>query len=213
MENFPPNSKRPRTEPAAPKPEKKIERVTTSEPIRRKKPLGSLFMDTFFTGSAEGVFGYVLQDVILPAAKDTVADAVSQGIERLLFGETNPRRRAPSRRGGSQPINYNRYYSPTSPQRDPREEVRPSLSRRARATHDFDEIILQSRIEAEETLEGLYNLLEKYNMATVADLYELVGISGKFTDEKYGWTDLRGTSVSRTSHGYLLNLPKPEALD
>jgi hypothetical protein len=83
------------------------------------------------------------------------------------------------------------------------------MSRMARSRHDFDEIVLQSRTEAEEVIDRLFDLVSRYDTATVADLYELVGIQGSHTDHKWGWTDLRGADVSRTRDGYLLDLPDP----
>jgi hypothetical protein len=192
--------------------EKKIERVVESEVVRRKKPLGKRFLETFIGGDAKSVAHYVLFDVLLPAAKDTVADAVSQGIERMLFGEV----RSTSRRTGAPPggqrsgyTSYNRF-SANAPSR--REDPR-GPSRQNRATHNFDEIILATRVEATEVIDRLFDLVSQYDSATVADLYELVGISGNYTDEKWGWSDIRGAGVTRVRNGYLLDLPKPEPLD
>jgi hypothetical protein len=86
------------------------------------------------------------------------------------------------------------------------------LSRRARANFDFDEIILPTRVEAEEVIDRMFDLVAKYEMVTVADLYDLVGIQGNYTDEKYGWEDVRGAGVTRVSNGYLLDIPRPEPL-
>lgn len=77
---------------------------------------------------------------------------------------------------------------------------------------DIPEMILGSRREAEDVLDGLSRMIEKYNAATVSDLYELVDISGRFTDQKWGWTDLSKAVVNRVKEGYLLILPKPESL-
>jgi len=87
------------------------------------------------------------------------------------------------------------------------------MSRRGRASHDFDEIILATRVEGEEVIERLFDLVSRYEAATVADLYELVGVSGNYTDDKWGWTDVRGSGVTRVRNGYLLDLPKPEPID
>lgn len=87
------------------------------------------------------------------------------------------------------------------------------MSRRARANFDFDEIILPTRVEADQVLERMFDLLDKYEIVTVADLYDLVGVDSNYTDEKYGWEDLRGADVDRLSRGgYLLDLPRPEPL-
>lgn len=210
---FPPNTRSKRVR--DPKEiEKKVEKVVTGTVARRKKPLGKRFMETFVGGEAKGVGHYVLFEVIIPAVKDVTADAVSQAIERMLFGEA----RSSSRRTGSRPgsssghVSYNRYASSTPWNKDRREEPR-NVSRRARASHDFDEIILATRGEAEEVVDRLFDLIARYEQATVSDLYELVGIVGSFTDEKWGWIDIRGAGVTRVTSGYLLDLPKPEPLD
>ncbi len=59
----------------------------------------------------------------------------------------------------------------------------------------------------------MYDLLSRYNQVTVSEMYDLVGLTGKFTDERYGWTDLRGAEPVRVQGGYILGLPKPEPLD
>lgn len=87
------------------------------------------------------------------------------------------------------------------------------MSSRGRATHDFDEIILPDRGEAQAVIDGMFETLQRYQVVTVADLYALVGISGNFTDNKYGWDDLSGASILRIRGGYLLDLPKAELLD
>lgn len=213
MEEFPSNTRKAKITTGEPEP-KKIEKVTTGEVVTRKVPLGKRLVGTFFGGDAKGVVGHIMAEVLLPAAKDAVADAFSQGIERLLFGEA----RSTSRRTGQRPggtngyVSYNRYSSSTSPTAGRREESR-SVSRRARGAHDFDEIILATRIEAEEVIDRLFDLVARYEQATVSDLYELVGVSGNFTDEKWGWTDVRGAGVTRIRNGYLLDLPRPVQLD
>ena len=216
MENYPGNSNRAtsKTPPnAKPKPkakeEKKVEKVVVGTVTRRKKPLGKRFSETFVTGDAESVFAYVLNDVMIPAAKDMVADAFTQGVERMLFGDSRGRSRvSTSKPTGSGYTSYNRM-SPAAKRPDPRQDI----SRRARATHNFDEIILDTRHEAQEVIDQLFSLVSEYDVATVADLYEMVGQTGDFIDEKWGWVDMRGAGVTRVKGGYLLDLPRPEPID
>lgn len=212
MENYPGNRQQlGRVEPAEEEKKPKIEKVTASRAIQRKTPLGKRFVQTFFSGT-NSVWGYILHDILLPAAKDTITDVVSQGIERMVYGEG----RSTSRRTGTRPsgtsgyVSYNRYSQPTSQ----REQSR-TLTRRARASHDFQDIILATRAEAEAVIDALYDLVNKYDQATVADLYGLVGIPAEFTDENWGWRDISrlGQGPKRVSEGYWLPLSKPEPLD
>lgn len=217
MDDFPSNSRKsrePKPEAKVPEPERRAEKVIEGEVQRRKKPIGRRLSETFFSGDGRGVMSYIMLDVLLPAAKDTIADVVSQGIERMLFGEARSvsRRTGARSSGASGYVSYNRYSSqpPGARREDPRAT---QLSPRARATHDFDEIILATRAEAEEVIDRLFGLVSKYEAATVGDLYDLLGISSKFTDDRWGWTDIRGAGVTRVRNGYLLDLPRPEPLD
>lgn len=203
MEEFPSNSFASR-EPGKQE-EKKIERVTSTDPTRRRKSLRKQFHETFLAGDARSAMQYVIFGVLIPAAKDALAEAGSQGIERLIFGESR-RSRGIARPGGPTGyVSYNRYSMSDKP-------PLPLMSRRARVRHDFDEIVLESRVEAEEVIDRLFDLCSRYGTATVGDLYELTGIQGTHTDQKWGWTDLRGSGVSRVRNGYLLDLPEPEPL-
>lgn len=207
---YPSNSHKVKPKDEAPEP-KKLERVTSGDVVRRKKPLGKKIASMFAGDSAKDTWAYILFDVIVPSAKDMIVDTVTQGIERRMYGDVRNRNRS-SRRpaGNSGYVSYNRYSKP--PFKSEREEQR-SISRRGRSSHDFDEIILATRVEAEEVIERLFDLVSKYETATVEDLYELVGVTGSYTDASWGWTDLRGAGVSQIRGGYLLDLPKPEPLD
>ena len=52
-------------------------------------------------------------------------------------------------------------------------------------------------------------LIETYGMVSVADLYDLVGITCNYTDNKYGWTSVRNAEPVRTRDGYVLKLSRP----
>lgn len=214
MEQFPSNSqqRKPLGARAEPKEREKVERVVTSGIVQRKRPLGKRFADTFFGGDARGTILYVAEDILVPAAKDMIADAFTRGFERFIFGDSRAGSRRPGRGATSGYVAYNRMGAGRTPGRD-REEPR-DLSRRARSNHEFDEIILQTRAEAELVLEKLDDLIEQYEVATVADLYELVGATPQFTDGKWGWDDMRDAGVDRVrSGGYLLRLPKTKPVD
>lgn len=188
--------------------EKKVEKVISGEAVKRQKPLGRKVAETFAGDDVQTVGNYILFDVVLPAAKAMISDAASQGVERLLFGDS-VRRPGTSAGRGAGHTSYNRMYQPGTARSTGNREI----SKRARANHEFDEVILGTRGEAEEVLERLSDLVDEYDSATVSDLYDLVGITGSFTDDKWGWTDLRTAGVSRVREGYLLSLPRTQPLD
>ena len=190
--------------------DKNITRVTSGEVVRKKKSLRKRFSESFIAGDFKSTIRYVVLDQLLPAAQDMVIEAVASGFEKLIRGESR------RYRGGATPppsgpyghVNYTRYAAPSRLSSSQR-----ALSRQERARHDFDGIILESRAEAEEVIDQLFDVVSRYDTATVADLYELVGLASSHTDHKWGWTDIRGAGVSRSRDGYLLDLPDPISLD
>lgn len=216
MDDYPGNGREMPVQKPKPKAQEEpaVESVVTGKVITRKKPLHKRFLETFAGGDARGASEYVIMEVLIPAAKDAIADAVSQGIEKIIFGEVKSSRRG-SRYGGSSygssQNSYTRYSSPTKANTYGRPE--PRLSYRARASHDFKEIVLATRIEAEGVLQGLDEMIERYGTASVTNLYNLVGVTGDYTDNKWGWKDSHGFDIQRVREGYLLDLPKPEPID
>lgn len=177
--------------------------VIQSQPVTRKKSLGKKFTETFLGDEVQNVRQYVIFDVLLPAAKATLSDMVSQGLEMLLFGEGSRRGSNTRRDGGRSYVSYSNYY---------KSDRQPNKVNR-RAAHNFDDIILETRGEAEEVLDNLVDLTVDYGYATVADLYDLVGISHNYTDRKWGWDNLNGATAKRVRDGYLLVLPKAKVIE
>lgn len=209
---FPGNSK------STPQPEadsKKLDSVVTNEVISKKKSLGRRFRDIFIGGDSSSVLEYVFMDVVVPQVKDMFAEAVTQGFERMIFGET----RTSTRRHGSRPMtppaptNYTRYSARgNNPIGRSGREDRGGPNAHVRS-HDINDIILATRVEAETVLDRMYDLMREYDVVSVSDLYSLIGWSSSHVDQKWGWLDLKGSRADRVSDGYILNIPRPEPLD
>lgn len=212
MEEFPSNAKHPvMNEPKAAV-EKNVEKVVTGTVVRAKKPLSKRFTEVFVGGDAKSAWASVLMDVLVPALKDMASDAVTQGFERMIYGDAAPRSRRPStsRFGTGSYTSYNRYSTgPRTQGPTPRPDEPRARNANPRGMREFDDIILETRAEAEQVLDRMYDLIDTYSMVSVSELYELVGITGAFTDEKWGWEDIRGTKIVRTRNGWLVDLPRP----
>lgn len=171
----------------------------------KKKSDVKKFANTLVAEDITSVKDYIIMDVLLPAAKKAISDIVTNGIDMLLYGET----RSKNKDRNTSRVSYTKYY-------DDRDRGVSSSSRstsRGRYGYDYDDIILDTRKEAEEVLDRMDDLIDNYGMVSVADLYDLVGITGKYTDNKYGWTNLRNADVQRIRDGYLLKLPKALPFD
>lgn len=207
--DYPGNNQTSRKEP---KKKEKQQQITTGKVIQKKKSLGKKFTETFLGDDIESVSTYIIHDVIIPAAKNMMSDTVSNGIEMLLFGQVRGSRTARDRNQSY--VSYNSPYKKSNNGavnvRNERERQYPNKNR---SRHNFDDILLETRGEAEEVLSHLVDLTEDYGMASVGDLYDLVGITSNFTDDKYGWENLSTATVERIRDGYLIHLPRTMVLD
>lgn len=182
--------------------QKKDIKPVVSTPVKpKKKSAFEKFAGNFISEDAPKVSDYIFKDILIPAGKKLVSDVVTNGIDMILYGSSGTRRPtgAPATR-----YSYASYYD-----RNDRQPARIS----AKPKYNYDEIVLQNRGEAEVVLNELNNVIKKYGQATVADLYDLVGMTGNFTDNDYGWTDLRYAEIVRDRDGYWLKMPKPMPID
>ena len=136
-------------------------------------------------------------DVLVPAIKKSISDIVTNGLDMMLYGE-NGRRKSSS---NASYVSY-RSYS------DRNDDKKYSDISRTRTGYSYDDIVLESRGEAEEVLTRMDELIATYGMVSVADLYDLVGKTCHYTDNKYGWTNIRNAEPIRVRDGYMLKLPK-----
>lgn len=184
-----------------PEKKKKVEKIVKGKVKTKKKSEMSKFKDVFISEDAKDVKSYIFMDVLVPAAKKAISDIVRDGIDMILYGKTS-NRRGDRYSSGSSYVSYRSYSD-----RDRRDD-RSYRSSTRRAGYDYDDIVLEDRQEAEEVLERMDELLETYDIVSVADLYDLVGKTCNYTDNKYGWTNLRNAEPVRVRDGWLLKLPK-----
>ena len=177
-------------------PEKKMGKVVTGTAKTRKKSEAKKLANTFLPDDVTSVKSYILMDVIVTGIKNAIADVVSI----MLFGEAG---RIGGKKGNGSKVSYQRYYD------DRRDDRRDYARPRAAGGYDFDDIVFESRGDADLVLDQLEAAINQFGLASVADLYDLAGItSPRYTDNKYGWTDIRSARVVRIRDGYILQLPK-----
>lgn len=199
MEDYKPNSHRFKEEQKESAEKKKVEKVVNSKVKVKKKSEISKFADVFISEDASNVKSYIFMDVLVPAIKKAISDIVTDGIDMILYGETG-RNKKRSGNNNSTYVSYNRY----SDRRDERRET----SYRAATRYDFADVTFDTKRDAEDVLERMEELLDTYGMVTVGDFNDLIGITGEFTDQRYGWTSLRTTDIIRVRDGYKLKLPR-----
>lgn len=189
-----------------------IDKVVTGEVIEKQKGPGRKFKDLFFGGDAQHAAKFVAADVLLPALRNLVVDMVTKGAERLIYGENNVGRRPPN-------FNYSSRYQVSGPRQDNRvidliggQRQFPPSPRGRQNRHDMNDIIVSTREEADLVIERLGDVLSQYDVVSLSDLYELLGLETSHIDSKWGWTNLTGAQVRQIRQGYLLELPPLEEI-
>lgn len=185
---------------------KKVDKVVSGSVKTKKKSSLSKFADTFIEEDKDTVVGYLLSEVLIPSFKKMVSDTIKTGIDKMLYGDAEvSRSNSPASK-----ISYSKYYNDKSSY-SRSSSTAPVTNRRD--TYEYNNIVLETRGDAEAVLMGMDDIISKYEIVSVADLYDLVGIAGSYTDYKYGWTDIRSARIERVRDGYVIRMPKALPLD
>lgn len=200
-EEYTPNSHKYREQqaqqtPAAP--EKRTEKVVSGTVTRKQQSGLSKAGKLLMPGDAGGLKNYILMDVLVPSIKRAISDIVCNGINMLLGEPARSKDRSPGGR-----VSYRQYY-------EDRRDDRPKP--RTHAVYDYDDLVFDNRGDAEEVLFRMEELVDRFQTVSVADLFDMAGVTCEYTANKYGWTDLHGAYVDRVRDGYVIRLPKAMSL-
>lgn len=171
----------------------KNEKKQVSKIVKGKVKKRTSIFSSVIADDVTSIGSYIVNDVIVPTVKRAIVDAVSDGVSMLFLGEKTSSKK---RTGSGDYISY-RDYSRSS---------RDGYERHSRPS--YDDIVFERKSDAEEVLSTLDDIIEEYGVASVNDLYELVGERTEYTKNKYGWTSLRGADIISCRGGYRLKLPK-----
>lgn len=184
--------------------ERKVERVVNGK-VKTRDNKGRKFADIFISEDAANVKSYIFMDVLVPAIKKAVSDIVTDGIDMILYGGSG-RGRSDRSRSGSK-VSYRSYYD------DRRSDRRDSDSYGTRNRFDYDDIVYETRGEAEAVRRQMLDMIDRYGFVTVGDMYDMAGLTAPYTSNNYGWVNLRTAEAVRVRDGYILKLPKASPID
>jgi len=196
---------------------KKLDPLVDVAPKKRKRGLvGRLVTGVLGPEGLPGIGAYVSEEIIIPAIKNIIVDAVTSGINMVMYpdGKRNPYV------GGGRNYNRTNVYSPrpitnytsryTSHNPDP---VRPDRVVKG-PRHMVEEYIIEDRAVAANVLTTITEHADMYGSVSVADYYDLIDVPSVYTDNNYGWTfeSLSRAVIRPVRGGYVINLPQPEVL-
>lgn len=199
-----------------------LEKVGTSEAVLKEKTFMEKLTDAFIAEKPEAVKKYLIEERIVPEIKDFLLEILFDGLSMLV---------GTKRKSSSKPdysaisTSGSRYKYASSSNYYANHKPVPNDPGPKNTSEDPCEIIFKigpdesyndAKNTAKEVLSNLRDAAIEYDHASVADLYELSGITPKsFTDNNYGWTPalLQYATIKRVREGYALELPKPIPID
>ena len=195
MDDYKPNSYKYKEQQKALTSDKKIEKVVKGTVKTRKRNGVTKLKDVFVNEDAKNVKSYIFSDVLVPAIKKLLYDIVNDGASMLLFGNTSAGRKKTI---GSN-VSYRQFYDTKV------EDRRPVSSSR----FDYEDLIFESRGEAEAALSKMDEVIDVYGTVSVADLYDMCDLTAPYTSNRYGWSNIQTAEVARLRDGgYVLKLPR-----
>lgn len=197
---------------------KSLDKVITNQPKKVKKGLVSrLVGGVLGPDGLPGIGAYVSEEIIVPAIKNIIVDAVTSGVNMIMYGESKGGG-APRNYGG-QPrytghgashrptVNYTSRY--TNQQPAPSERLIPREIRQG-----VEEYIIEERSDAAHVLTTLTEQADMYGSVSIADYYDLIGIPSVYTDNNYGWVleSISHSSIRPVRGGHVIKFPAPEVI-
>lgn len=184
-------------------PEKK---VIAKAKVQKKSAIKEA-LRTFFAQDLPEIAEHLVIDVAIPAAKNAITDMVTLGIQQLLYGEVDPRRRLSSGytsySSSSRSDRGRAYYeSRRTERREPR-QPKPT---------NVEDLVFDTRGDAVDVIEYVAESIEQYGQVSVADLMSSVGIQPRYTDERWGWTTIDAFEIRQIREGWLVSADRPEPL-
>lgn len=167
---------------------------------KKSKSFIQKLIETIIPSDVTSIKDYLILDVFIPTVKRSIVDAVNLAV----FGEVSGRNA--SSRVPAQKVSWRTDYHGMS------QSPRTTESKRY-ATYDYDTIIFETKGAAEAVLSELDDVMERYRVVSVLDLYDAAGLDCDHTANDWGWYDIRTAEAVRTFDGdYVIKMPKARPL-
>lgn len=175
---------------------KEIKRVSGATKIKSNP--GRVLKSSLINSDVDDIKQYVIFDVLLPALKKTLWEIISNGSHMMIFGSKSSGSSSGAKQESNR-VSYRSYYDTKS--------YEPSRVS-ARQNYAYNDIVFDTKYSAEECLEQMCDIIENYDVVSIAELYEIAGLDSVPTDHNYGWQNLAQARIDRDRDGWIIKFPK-----
>lgn len=166
------------------------------------------FGKRFFSEDAKTVGSHVAESVIIPTLQKLLSDAVKGAIDWIIYGSKGSRQQT-----GVGTISYGSYYNRSGLVNTSPTYTNPMVSNAKPTLYAVNEYVIPDMGMAEEVLIRMKEAIATFGMVSVADFYDLVNQRANYTDQKWGWVDLRNADIIRVDNGYCIRFPKAQPIE
>lgn len=200
---------------STPQPLKK--KMVSGTVVKQKKSLGTRLASLLFDKEdVDSIGKLLLNEVVVPAVKNTLYEAITTGVSTALFGQSGaPVSRNTYNRTSSmgRTNQYHQSYNRTNNYK--RESVVDTSYRYDRGGDGrsyVPDYVFANRHEALAVLDQMRDDISMYGSVSVLSYYDYIGMESRHTDNHYGWTDLTRSGIKPTRNGFVMSLPPVETL-
>ena len=188
-------------------PKEKTQRAVATAKLK-EKTFGQKVKDAFISDEVHDVKSYIVFDVIIPAVKETIRSLIVNTVDMSLFGKVRSSSKT-EQRGGSTYIAYERAYG--NSQNVPKQS---KVSGAPLRVNELERVTFRDKNDAIEVLSYLFDNIEEYHVASVADFLGAADLGISPIHHKWGWYDLSGASIEENPEDgtYWIKLPRPVAI-
>lgn len=172
-------------------------KAVVSGRVKKKRNVVERVADKFISDNVGNIRGYLLDDVIVPGITNTIRNIITSFANMIFKAPPTP-----TKLGGLSKISYRDSYGMNAMTR----AANTPMTILEQST--FDDIILDSREDADILLATLQDIIARQRYVTVFDMYSQARIKCPYTYQSYGWTDISTARVLATREGFLLKMPK-----
>lgn len=174
---------------------------------KKELSFGEKLKRSFVKEDMKEVRDYIIFDVLIPSAKQSLLDMIIGAVSQTLGIPTSRSRRSNGYSGtsiadtGERP--FRNYASSRQTSGRSRDRIRYD---RFRVT----DIVFEYKEDAMSLLEQMMDICDQYGWFSVFDFYDKAGITegNDYTNRNYGWTNVDGADIVFEGSGYVINLPR-----
>lgn len=200
MSDYKPNSHKYKNEQATTSETREIKKVASGSV--KKKSEARKVADMFISEDASDIKQLLLTDIIVPGITRLISDGIQYAVDVLFKGKRGASNQSSS--FGTTYTNYGSYSTNTTRRyaNDPQNKTRFD-----------DDILFKTYSDAEAVLSQMDEVIGRYGIVTVSDMYDMAQLSAPFTANRFGWRNLRSADIRHVRDGWVIKLPPAEAID